>query len=230
MIPLSQRATDMSDQRATRRLAVPRFAFPWYLTSSSLWMSAMSLQGFLISWMLVGTLQTPADRVGFGRALIELPGLVILLLGGILADRTDGRRLLIGMHLAIALPSIAIALRSAMPLLSLLARHRVWHRDVGNAGRDRSRPPVDPDPRDADRHSEQRHDHDDRHVDRGSWRRLARRPSRSHRVTVHDPVAAGPAVRDRRGCGAPTAANASCGATATDQIYWGASKQHGTHP
>ena len=81
-------------------------------------MSAMSLQGFLISWMLVGTLQTPADRVGFGRALIELPGLVILLLGGVLADRTDGRRLLIGMHLAIALPSIAIALMISNALLS----------------------------------------------------------------------------------------------------------------
>ncbi len=72
-------------------------------------MAAMSLQGFLITWMLVGILQMPADRVGFGRALIEMPGLLILLIGGIVADRSDGRRLLVGMHLAIAIPALAIA-------------------------------------------------------------------------------------------------------------------------
>ncbi|HTK99665.1 MAG TPA: MFS transporter [Pseudomonadales bacterium] len=88
---------------------IPRSAFAWYLTSSSLWMAAMSLQGFLITWMMVGILQAPADRVGFGRALIEMPGLAILLIGGVLADRTDGRRLLVGMHLAIAIPSVVIA-------------------------------------------------------------------------------------------------------------------------
>ncbi len=118
MILLSQRATDMSDLASQTSLVPPRSAFPWYLTSSSLWLSAMSLQGFLISWMLVGMLHTPADRVGFGRALIELPGLVILFVGGVLADRTDGRRLLIGMHLAIALPSIAIAMMVSNSLLS----------------------------------------------------------------------------------------------------------------
>ncbi len=81
-------------------------------------MAAMSLQGFLITWLLVGVLHTPADRVGFGRALIEMPGLVILLIGGVLADRTDGRRLLIWMHLAIALPSLAIAAMVHSGLLS----------------------------------------------------------------------------------------------------------------
>ena len=81
-------------------------------------MAAMSLQGFLITWLMVGILQTPADRVGFGRALIEMPGLVILLIGGVLADRTDGRRFLIGMHLAIAIPSLAIAAMVHSGLLS----------------------------------------------------------------------------------------------------------------
>jgi predicted MFS family arabinose efflux permease len=98
--------------------AVPRSAFPWYLTSSSLWMAAMSLQGFLITWLLVGILNTPADRVGFGRALIEVPGLLILFLSGLLADRTDSRRLLITMHLLIAVPSVAIAFAVHAELLS----------------------------------------------------------------------------------------------------------------
>ncbi len=89
--------------------SVPASAFPLYLTSSSLWMAAMSLQGFLITWMLVGILEMPADTVGYGRAAIEMPALLILLVGGLLADRIDGRRLLLRMHLIIALPSFAIA-------------------------------------------------------------------------------------------------------------------------
>jgi MFS family permease len=96
---------------------VPRSAFSWYLTSSSLWMAAMSLQGFLISWMLVGILELPANDVGFGRALIEMPALLILLVGGLLADRIDGRRLLLHMHLLISLPSFAIAWLASIGVL-----------------------------------------------------------------------------------------------------------------
>ena len=72
-------------------------------------MAAMSLQGFLITWMLVGILEMPADRVGFGRMVMELPPLAILLLGGIVADRMDGRTLLARMHVLIALPPLCIA-------------------------------------------------------------------------------------------------------------------------
>ncbi len=89
--------------------AVPRSALPWYLTSSSLWIAGMSLQGFLITWMLVGVLEAPADQVGFGRALIDLPALAIILIGGLLADRTNGRTLLIRMHLLMVLPGLALA-------------------------------------------------------------------------------------------------------------------------
>src|SRR4030095_4291825 len=90
-------------------LAAPRSAFPWCLTSTSLWMAAMSLQGFLITWMLVGILDTAPQIVGYGRMLMEMPPLLVLLLGGVVADRVDGRALLTGMHVAVALPPLAIA-------------------------------------------------------------------------------------------------------------------------
>jgi predicted MFS family arabinose efflux permease len=96
--------------------APPRAAFPLYLTSSSLWIAAMSLQGFLVTWMLVGVLERPADHVGFARALIDLPGLAILLLGGLLADRVDGRSLLLHLHVLIALPCFALAALAPTPL------------------------------------------------------------------------------------------------------------------
>ncbi len=104
----------MSDRNQRLDHRLPRkqpaaSAFPWYLTSSSLWLGGMSLQGFLITWLLVGVLNTPADEVGAGRALIEVPGLLILILGGLIADRMDGRTLLLRMHLLIAVPALLIA-------------------------------------------------------------------------------------------------------------------------
>ena len=72
-------------------------------------MAAISLQGFLVTWMLVGMLDTPADQVGFARMLMEMPGLVILLIGGVLADRVDGRALLTSMHLLVAIPPLLVA-------------------------------------------------------------------------------------------------------------------------
>jgi hypothetical protein len=87
----------------------PASAFLWYLASSSLWLGGISLLGFLLTWLLVGVLETPADQVGRARALIDLPALAVLVLGGILADRSDGRRLLLQLHLAIAVPPLLLA-------------------------------------------------------------------------------------------------------------------------
>jgi len=87
---------------------VARSAFPWYLTSASLWMAGMSLQGFLFTWLLVGTLDTPADQVGLARSLAEFPPLLILLLGGLLGDRFNGRHFLTLMHLLMALPPLLV--------------------------------------------------------------------------------------------------------------------------
>jgi hypothetical protein len=95
--------------------------FTLYLASSSLWMAAMSLQGFLLSWMLVGMLALDADRVGLARALIDLPALAILIVGGVLADATDSRALLLRMHLAVAVPCIALAAVAATPLFGYAA-------------------------------------------------------------------------------------------------------------
>jgi len=96
----------------------PRSAFPYYLTSSSLWMAGMSLQGFLFTWLLVGVLERPADQAGFARSLAEFPPLFILLLGGFLGDRFDGRRYLGLMHVLMALPPLLIAWVYADGMLS----------------------------------------------------------------------------------------------------------------
>lgn len=101
----------MNDARITtaRTELPPRSAFPWFLTSSSLWMAGMSLQGFLFTWLLVGVLERPADEAGFARSLAEFPPLVVLFLGGLLGDRFNGRSYLAGMHVLMAMPPLLIA-------------------------------------------------------------------------------------------------------------------------
>lgn len=83
-----------------------RSAFPWYLASSSLWLGGMSLQGILVPWMLLGMLETTPAQYSLSRVLIELPPIVALFAGGLLADRTDARRLLIALSVAACLPPL----------------------------------------------------------------------------------------------------------------------------
>lgn len=83
-----------------------RSAFPWYLASSSLWLGGMSLQGILVPWMLLGILETTPAQYSLSRVLIELPPIVALFAGGLLADRTDARRLLIALSIAACLPPL----------------------------------------------------------------------------------------------------------------------------
>ena len=98
--------------------APPRSAYPWFLASSSLWLAGMSLQGFLFTWLLVGTLEIPADEVGFARSLAEFPPLVVLLLGGILGDRSNARSYLMAMHLLMSIPPLLVAMVFGLGLLS----------------------------------------------------------------------------------------------------------------
>ncbi len=72
--------------------------FRAYLGSTAFSGTAMAMQQLLISWLLVGILLLPANQVGVIQAVIGLPGIVLLLLGGASADKTDPRRLLIQVY------------------------------------------------------------------------------------------------------------------------------------
>lgn len=65
-------------------------------------MAAMSLQGLLITWILVGLLEESASVYGESRALINAAPLIILLIGGFAGDRFDARRLLFWLSLLTA--------------------------------------------------------------------------------------------------------------------------------
>jgi len=56
------------------------------------------MQQLLVSWLLVGVLLLPGDRVGLAQAIIGVPGIALMLWGGASADRTDPRSLLLRVY------------------------------------------------------------------------------------------------------------------------------------
>lgn len=72
--------------------------FRTYLGSTAFTGTAMAIQQLLISWLLVGILLLPGGQVGVAQALIGLPGILLLLLGGANADQIDPRTLLMRVY------------------------------------------------------------------------------------------------------------------------------------
>jgi len=73
--------------------------FRAYLGSTGFVGLAFAMQQLLISWLLIGELLLPADRVGVLQALMAIPGLFLMLWGGASADRSDPRTLLLRVYL-----------------------------------------------------------------------------------------------------------------------------------
>ena len=72
--------------------------FRAYLGSTGFSGMALAMQQLLLSWMLIGILQLPADQVGLLQAIIGIPGVLLMLMGGASADRSDPREMLIKVY------------------------------------------------------------------------------------------------------------------------------------
>ena len=70
---------------------------------------SLAMQQLLISWILIGILLLPADRVGTLQAIIGLPAVLIMLLGGAIADSGDLRRSLIQVYMLAAILPLYLA-------------------------------------------------------------------------------------------------------------------------
>ena len=73
--------------------------FRAYLGGTALSGMGLSMQPLLLNWMLIGILLLPADQVGLIQALIGIPAVVLILIGGARADRSDPRNFLIGIYI-----------------------------------------------------------------------------------------------------------------------------------
>lgn len=85
-------------------------AFGFYLTGLGSWFASLGLQMVLFPWLTAVVLDESAARVGLAQAALMAPALVFMVFGGAFADRRDTRALLIRIHIAAALPPLALAL------------------------------------------------------------------------------------------------------------------------
>ncbi len=70
----------------------------------------MGIQAVLFPWLVAVQLQESAGRLGLAQMATQLPGLFLILFGGLLADRVDQRRILISCHIVAAIPAAGLAL------------------------------------------------------------------------------------------------------------------------
>lgn len=98
-----------------------RGAFRSYLGSTGLSGMATAIQYLLLSWMLVGILELPADTVGIIQGMIGIPAIVLMLWGGAVADRSDARDLLIRVYLGASLVPIGLFVVDALNAVSVVS-------------------------------------------------------------------------------------------------------------
>ena len=94
-------------------------SYQWFITGAATWFTAIGMQNVLFSWLVVGELHANAEWVGIAQSATMLPSVVLILIGGAVADRHDRRSLLIGLHLIAALLSAGLTALVASGQLTL---------------------------------------------------------------------------------------------------------------
>ncbi len=90
----------------------------WYLASTASFLIPGGIQMVLFPWLVAVLLLESADRVGVAQMAGALPALFLILLGGVVGDRFDQRRILIALHVAAAIPPLVLAALIAAGRLS----------------------------------------------------------------------------------------------------------------
>ncbi|MFN3607872.1 MAG: MFS transporter [Hyphomonas sp.] len=100
-----------------------KIELPAYLGVQCSWFLAFGLQLVLFPYLITGRSHLHLDGLALGLANMALsaPSVVFLLIGGVVAERADGRRLLILLHLLAAVPSMFLALAVSRGELSYSA-------------------------------------------------------------------------------------------------------------
>ena len=83
---------------------------PLYLIGTGSWFLAFGLQGVMFAWLVTLVLRESPERVGLAQMALLLPGTLLILVGGGLADRLGGRRVvLVAQSIAALAPLLLVA-------------------------------------------------------------------------------------------------------------------------
>ena len=93
--------------------------YAWFLASSTSWFAAHGVNQVMIPWLVVGELHASPAWTGTVQMTAMLPNLVLLLVGGVLADRRQARRVLAALHALAVLPPLVLAASVASGALSI---------------------------------------------------------------------------------------------------------------
>lgn len=83
--------------------------FRWYLLGAGSWFAAFGLQAVMFAYLVTTVLHAPANQIGLAQASLTLMSTLLILIGGVVADHIDTRRVLIYGHLAAAIPATILA-------------------------------------------------------------------------------------------------------------------------
>ena len=94
--------------------------FRWYWTSSATQAFAQGMQSLVLGWLV---LEVTGSKTQFGLVLFlyGVPNVGLLMVGGVIADAIDRKRLLMAIQLTVG------AVISVLATLSLLGQVIVWH-------------------------------------------------------------------------------------------------------
>jgi len=81
---------------------------PAYLIVQIAWFTAFGLQTVLFPYILKNVLGVSGTMLGIAQMALAAPSVVFILLGGVVAERADGRSLLVLFHLLAALPAVGL--------------------------------------------------------------------------------------------------------------------------
>ncbi len=93
-------------RKARRGVAVE---LPAYLSVQATWFIAFGLQLVLFPYLITNVLGLGGAELGAANLALSAPSVVFLLFGGVVAERADGKVLLIILHLLAALPALGLA-------------------------------------------------------------------------------------------------------------------------
>lgn len=97
--------------KARRLRSGVRKELPAYLAVQSSWFVAFGLQMVLFPYLITSPnyLGLNGLELGLANMALSAPSVIFLLIGGVVAERADGKRLLILLHLLAALPAFGLA-------------------------------------------------------------------------------------------------------------------------
>jgi MFS family permease len=98
-------AGDALVQVGRRRVLIE---LPAYLFVQIAWFTAFGLQTVLFPYILKNVLGVSGTMLGMAQMALAAPSVVFILLGGVVAERAEGRTLLVLFHLLAAAPALAL--------------------------------------------------------------------------------------------------------------------------